>query len=447
MTNNDRMSGVISSAGNNYMFYADGFDFTFFPNEIIESGEEIQLITDDGYLHGIAHSGNRVAVFVGKDINHYSFSRDVHVPVSMYLKSETIYSKEPIDTFRRITFCGGVLDTLLREDMPLPKHDENDSVTIEKHEKCESFVFQTKQGLCTITVGADDGFSWGSKKIEIKKHVYLSLYFENDQSITTIFEHYAHVKRLISVMTNRVENHFDKIILSPDVSVVNWHLQRIIVNIKENDVSSIKAYCNIMFEDLDGSIASLMQLFYKSKKKKPSYSLGFIPKYDEEFGVITEDKVRAICSAIECEICFHPEIENAQSEALRIICQRARDAVNLYREETKLSPTLTDGTYDMINGSISHWSMTAYEKTKLLYHEYEEAITKYNRGKPMVKDEDIHELIKYRNNITHGFFQPFDDTLMKTAIAMEVLVICSLLHRIGIPKETIVELCEMKICR
>lgn len=441
------MVGVIPYDEYNIMFYNNEYDFSFFPDDILKTGKHLYLKPEEGFVFGTAHSGNNVAIFVGSRIGYYGFSRDFHIPVPLYIKSEIASSTVPMRTFKTMTFYGGVLNSLTGDSLPFPKYDQDDNVSIFRQTKRESYTFQTKQGGCVISVGSCLGDSWGGNIAEIKNQTFLSLTFQEEQSISSLINHYMNVKKLVSIMTNRVDNHFDEIILSPDTTMTNWHLRRIKVYIKDNEGSQTKTHMNILFEDLKESLAKIMELFYLSKEKKPSYSLGFIPQNDSDYGVITEDRVRAISSAIECEIAFDAEINNAQAEALDEICRRVKETVKQYRKETESRPALTDGTYDLINGSISHWSMSAFEKTKWLYYKYKDAITKFNHGMTMIQDEDIHEFIKYRNNITHGSFQIMSQSIQKTAIAMEVLVICSLLHRTGIPIEKVIDLCEMQIGR
>ena len=107
---------------------------------------------------------------------------------------------------------------------------------------------------------------------------------------------------------------------------------------------------------------------------------------------------------------------------------------------------LSEGTYALIDGSIRHWSMSAFEKAKWLYNKYEFAIKEYvGKHRPALSDEEIHGFIAFRNDITHGTYREIDDSILRTARIMEVLIYCSLLHRIEVPDEKIAEICKFRL--
>ena len=59
-----------------------------------------------------------------------------------------------------------------------------------------------------------------------------------------------------------------------------------------------------------------------------------------------------------------------------------------------------------------------------------------------ISDDEISEFVKYRNSITHGSFRVIDSSIVATAYTLSGLVYCSLLSRIGVSREKILNLCK-----
>ena len=64
-----------------------------------------------------------------------------------------------------------------------------------------------------------------------------------------------------------------------------------------------------------------------------------------------------------------------------------------------------------------------------------------------IREDEIKDFVKYRNDITHGNHRVLDKRIACTAHLLSGLVYCSLLDRIGISREKIRELCVHKLLR
>lgn len=442
----ENMAGIIEGTENNILFYNDKYIFTFMPAELVPLEHCPVLHPENGFLYAISHGRKKVAIYSGtRTIEVY---RELPFHTSMYLESEFGNSDLEMHYFDRIVFQGGVLNNLKQWSMKKPEYHDIflNRVTIERQDEKKEYTFLTPECNCKISIGNHASNSWGAHESSLKNDVYLSIDFDKRQSIISIKKHYEHVNRLISIMTNRAENHFDIIYVTQTINPQYMHLSRIQVNIEQNEMVENRKFHGIYFEDLGDSVARILQLFYNSKNKKPSYSLGFIPKNDAMHWHITDDIVRSVCAGIECEISFYKEIETSQEEALKDVCKAVRKFIKHHQKINRNNPILTDGTYELIKGSINNWTMSAFEKTKWLFSKYENAMKSFsNIIFPMPTDEDIHEFIKYRNNITHGAYQEMTDRIEKTTVMMQVLIICSLLHRCGVSEEMIADLCKNRI--
>ena len=249
-------------------------------------------------------------------------------------------------------------------------------------------------------------------------------------------------------MTHRQRNHFERIVIAPSTDDQNWFLKRSEVHIRIVDEASSNSLHHISFEDIGDSVASLLEIIYNSKERKPSYSLGFIPRNDESASYFTDDYVRAVCAGLECEIAQDKSIHSDQEKELKKLCASVTDLIKEHENEHHDSPVLTEGTYALIRGSVEHWSKSAYETYCILYHKFDDAMLSYQQYMhPAVSDEDIRAFVKYRNGITHGTYQEVTQEIIRTTMTMEALVYCSILNRIEVPTQKIVELCSNKNIR
>ena len=59
-----------------------------------------------------------------------------------------------------------------------------------------------------------------------------------------------------------------------------------------------------------------------------------------------------------------------------------------------------------------------------------------------ISDEQIQKFVKYRNKITHGSWKVLDEEVAVTAYVLQGLVYCSILKRMGLSQEKIIQLCQ-----
>ena len=99
-------------------------------------------------------------------------------------------------------------------------------------------------------------------------------------------------------------------------------------------------------------------------------------------------------------------------------------------------------TYGLIEGSMGHWSMSASDQIKALFHIYQEEMDLINDPEDSYGDDEIDYFVKYRNDITHGSYRVMDLKIARMAYLLTHLVYCSVLTRIGVPRKQITKLCQ-----
>ena len=107
-----------------------------------------------------------------------------------------------------------------------------------------------------------------------------------------------------------------------------------------------------------------------------------------------------------------------------------------------MAEKLADRTYDLIQGSMTHWSMSASDRIKALFHMYDEEMKLLNETHYLFGDDEIQAFVKYRNEITHGSYRVLDPKVAHTTHLLAGLVYCCVLTRVGIPREKIAKWCE-----
>lgn len=186
-----------------------------------------------------------------------------------------------------------------------------------------------------------------------------------------------------------------------------------------------------------------MKIIYEDKDNSKSISLGFIPLNDADFYVMTNEKIKNICTALECEFSFIPEVvENDKNETIDSLMKTVDKVVKEFRNDHK---ELSNDVYSLIFSDIKRWSFPAKEKFCALWHKYEQKMLMLNNSTITVTDKMIEETVKFRNDITHGKHRVLNNKIALTAHYLSGLVYCCILERIGLDREKIIELCKEKI--
>lgn len=440
----EKMTGIVDGYSNKVLFCSDGYQFTFMTSELPSKNQREGIVIHpvDGYVFATTHTGKKVAILVG--IHEFEVLSSISLSTELFLVSDLANPNVDIARFRSIAIVGGTLNKLrdYKSKGISTKYSDDNCLTVNRTENRSSYTFSTESFSCKVTVGNVARDHGGLDDLTLKDDRFLLLTFDKDQPIGTFLKHYRHINRLVSVMTNRSENPCSEIILSPSVNDPQHYLKKVYVYLKDNQNQMSQNNTCISFEEMGSSIANLLSLFYNSKPKKPSYSLGFIPRNDDESWQVTDDVVRSVSSALECEADLDDDVKRFQQSELTKLCSTVKDVVVRHREEHASNPVLTDATYDLIFGSINHWSSSAFDRITILFHKHEKAIhflpCMYYID---ITDADIHAFISYRNSISHGTYREMTGQIRRTTLVLGILVRCCILYRVGVPEKTIKDIC------
>ena len=159
---------------------------------------------------------------------------------------------------------------------------------------------------------------------------------------------------------------------------------------------------------------------------------------------MTNDRIKSICSGLECELSFAKDIETENNPNLTELLTQTKSLIKSYRKDNP--DAISDTTYSMIFSSLSHWSYSLAERIWSLYCEFYAEMCILNRFHHLhIQKAHIQQFVKYRNDITHGNHRVLNHDVSKIAHTLSGLVYCSVLNRIGLDHDTICKLCEEKL--
>ena len=271
-------------------------------------------------------------------------------------------------------------------------------------------------------------------ELSYKDNVFLRLDFEEDQPISSVETHYKYVNQLISFMTHNRENHIESIYIVPCDDQLQGAKKQCLVHIRDNDIAKPHNDVCLSFDYLGNSVSMLLQLIYNNSEEKPTYSLGFIPRNKSD-KVVTDETVRAVASALECEFDADNELTLPVIPELADLCENVREKVRAFQREHKGNDSISNDLFNMIYGDIKRWNGTTREEIIALFNKYRSYMDNYFAFEATIDEKDIGAFVKYRNDISHGNYRVMNSQIRKTTLAMKVLVYLSLLHRSGVPYE------------
>ena len=100
-------------------------------------------------------------------------------------------------------------------------------------------------------------------------------------------------------------------------------------------------------------------------------------------------------------------------------------------------------TNDMICGRLKYMTIADADKVCLFYVKYQKFIRKlFDKFEIVPTEDDIQNLIIYRNRTTHGTQAVLDEHIVTTALYLTGLIYCMILHCIGIDDKYLEQLCS-----
>lgn len=442
------ITGVIRTETKPIVFSAqkDDFCFTFMSDSAYSfpgKNKPISIETKDGFIFGNTHNNHDIAIYYGGKTFEVLGASTLRT--SAYIKAKGNLYESNIATFEAISFSGGTINNIFHIDSMNIEHSGNETTIKYKNDEV-AYSFNTDECNIDVSINSIVNEKWGLTGKSINNNTaVLTLKFDKEQPLKSLFHHYNKVKDIVSFFTFRYNVGFDEVSLLKTDSE-SGYLTSVATAYIYEDKEKTKKDCihNICFEDLGDSLPELLKLFYNQKNKEKSLTLGFYPVSDRDITEMSDVKIRETCSALECELGFISDINVSENKILKELIDSTRACIKEFRKQ---HPGLSNDTYNTVFSSIGNCAVPLAEKLCALYHKYEEEMSILNLTDMSISNEDIREFVRYRNDITHGKHRTIDTRIATTAYFLGGLVYCCILERVGISREKIKELCMYKILR
>lgn len=195
-----------------------------------------------------------------------------------------------------------------------------------------------------------------------------------------------------------------------------------------------------MFDYLGDCISNLHTVISADAEGKATYLMDFYADSDSDYAVLTDDKMKNICSSIECELDFVKDLKDDENENLKELIRQIKRVIKDHRKSER---KLEDKTYDMIGSSMSHWGMANSRKIYLLYEKNKIFMDILEtRTSLSCTEEDVIAFVKYRNDITHGRYRTVDSVIATASYTLMALAYSCFLTRMGMQENELKKLFE-----
>jgi len=429
---NSLVDGIADVGDKKVNFYIDNHCVTFMctdPSEIRLQGL---------FIFGQTFGYKNIAIYKGKD--DISFQGIKKLNTGVYIIASDNALRTQWKEFDSIEFKCGTLNQLFHCNALKKGSFDNRTIQLRQNNDSLHYEFQVNGHICELMVGSgiQERFELDGMNIT-NNEVHLILKFDSPQPLDSAFKYISKMTDILSVMTFRKNVGFDEIYLHHNET--NLSKMQVFLK-KESAFSEKKLIDNVTFLDLGEALPKLASIIFNSEDKKSTYEIGFYPSSDKDIHWISNDKVRLICSALECELSFIDNLCIPEENHLQELIEDVKQHI---KQHQKSEQKLSRRTYDLIFSSLHNWSISAGDRIIRLFHRYEReirALESLMHNNVHIDDEDILALIKFRNNITHGLYRIIDQNIATTAFILQGIVYCCFLSRIGMTNDEILGLCQ-----
>jgi len=363
---------------------------------------------------------------------------------SAYIKSTSNLDDIDISKYNGIVFNGKSLNDVFLLDGMRIDHSNN---TIKYHDDSISHDVDINGVKTNISIRSMVTEECGIHGTSLNNNtVSLTLCFDKEQTIKDFFKHYHSIKELVGFLSYRQNIGFDEVYLltrDPETKYTDKIAQ---VFVREDfEIEQKDRFSNICFNELGDALPNLLKLFYmEDTNGAPVFSVEFLPKNNKEIRYMTNQRIRTICSSLEYELQELKDFTSDESAILQKLITETKTKVKEFRVQ---NDGLSNDTYNLIFENIKNWTFPLKEKLCALLKKYEEELSILTNSNVIINENSIKTFINYRNVITHSKFQVPNQDVAVIAHYMCGLIYCSVLSRMGLPKDTLKNLCQYKLLK
>ena len=441
------LTGVMKNTEKPILFSAnkEEFCFCFMTDSVTDIGEHqqpVRLPNCNGFYYGKTHNNQNIAIYAGD--NDLDIYRTRILNTGAYIISNGNVFPDELKEFSGIRFLGGALNRIFHINGIVIDPVLKDGIVGRINDDSKAFNIDIAGLQCQIELRSNTTFLEGQEGIKItNSDVGLTIVFSKSKPVSSFFTYYRNIRNLLSFLTNRKNVGFESIELLKNEDDLPVSTQSAKVYIKNNQSSHLKDYQkNITVEDLGDAFPTLFKMFFDAENNTNMPLIGFLPEDDHDLYIMSNYKLKEICSALEKELEYNTDIqvkENGQLDELKSIVKKT------LKEYKKSHSDFPEGAVSLITNSIDHWSLSLRERLLALCEKYDSEIMAMNPFKIKMDEEAIKGFVKYRNNITHGNAEILSTSVAATAMLLSGVVYCSVLDRAGVPRDKIQGIVKNKV--
>lgn len=441
--NTENFTGFIIQDNDKIYFHAENKIFNFISEGTGIFADIMQrtLLSPDKFLYGYTTDGYQLAIYTGYD--ERKISANYKLQPGVYIISRANLCSYNMTTFQAIEFVGGTLNNLFERKRIDTKYDSDCGCYIKTYpETKKEFYIKIRNYDCKLVLRNVPS------EIDSAKMDFIVRYeFPKEMPLAAIRITYNVLIDICRLMTNRKNVGFDEVrLFRIDDEYNKW--TRFADGFIDYQYESFtqKSYTNnILFDYMEDCIGKLHSIVSADTEGKSTYLFDFYAENDKNVYALSNDKVKNICSSVECELDFAKGLKAEENENLKILITMIKKVIKYHR---KSKNRLEDKTYDTIGSSMSYWGMANSRKIFLLYLQHKEYMDILKvKSNLSCTEEDIAAFVKYRNGVTHGRYRTMDSAVATTAYALIGLAYCCFLKRIGMKEAELKKLFEEgRIC-
>lgn len=436
--NTDNFTGFIIQDKEKVYFHAQDRIFYFISEGagIFAGLMKRDLKSPDHFLHGYTADGYQLALYTGYEERKISVNYKLRPGI--YIVSRANACRYDMTKFQAIEFIGGTLNNLYEQTRIETKYDDEQKNYIKTYPESKmEYEIKIKDYDCKLIIR-----NIPSETSPSKMDLVIRYEFPSELLLAEIKLIYNVLIDICRLLTNRKNVGFDAVrLFQVDEETQKWLcFADAFIDYKYDQFTNKSYRNNILFDYLGNCISNLHTVVSADAEGKAAYLMDFYADSDSDYAVLTDDKVKNICSSIECELDFVKDLKDDENENLKELIRQIKSVIKDHR---KSEGKLEDKTYDMIGSSMSHWGMANSRKIYLLYEKNKIFMDILEtRTSLSCTEEDVIAFVKYRNDITHGRYRTVDSVIATASYTLMALAYSCFLTRMGMQENELKKLFE-----
>lgn len=436
--NTDNFTGFIIQDKEKVYFHAQDRIFYFISEGagIFAGLMKRDLKSPDHFLHGYTADGYQLALYTGYEERKISVNYKLRPGI--YVVSRANACRYDMTKFQAIEFIGGTLNNLYEQTRIETKYDDEQKNYIKTYPESKmEYEIKIKDYDCKLIIR-----NIPSETSPSKMDLVIRYEFPSELLLAEIKLIYNVLIDICRLLTNRKNVGFDAVrLFQVDEETQKWLcFADAFIDYKYDQFTNKSYRNNILFDYLGDCISNLHTVVSADAEGKAAYLMDFYADSDSDYAVLTDDKVKNICSSIECELDFVKDLKDDENENLKELIRQIKSVIKDHR---KSEGKLEDKTYDMIGSSMSHWGMANSRKIYLLYEKNKIFMDILEtRTSLSCTEEDVIAFVKYRNDITHGRYRTVDSVIATASYTLMALAYSCFLTRMGMQENELKKLFE-----